>query len=595
MVVLVVADIALGCVNIPLARAPALTSSQLGYSKVLGDGSRALSSPGVLQVGTPISNIDQFVDTCPTVDLPEIQSDFTLSLVGPIAASRPYKCTEPVSQMPASDLSDSLLVYQALRLILHMKLYKQLPWTSLHPYEWLRLQITDIQVNDATPVDQFAYDNNNNNRPTAFLRPRSEGDLYTFRTPAQFMAEFPPGESTWGRMNVGILGMAQLIMHEARHAVSTGGLPHDCDSKDSSLAYLGPWSVNYYVGSMVAQGQIHVGISNSIHAGDYILGIIHDLTPPFGTATEFCTPPTATSLTADFRGSSVISGAHPPHSVPLVADMTPNLGGKNVILFIAKGTVTHNGPWTAVLWNLGTYILYDTPFTSGFTFYGHVENAWFPKEKGDYCVIAGFPGDSDYGPAVADVHCGFTVNGAEIYSQLWDLTVVSVISSSASPGVSAGFNLRISGDSMGENVNLAFELYRSSLLWFTVTFSTNNRPAPYDAVMTVSVTASKSPGTYDLPFCAGITASPGMPSGLCLGSDIKWRHVTLTVIQMMVSTGDHTLVTLITASAAAKQAPTLTATATVSTVIGLLVIVLALAITILKRTRVKRTRTSAIG
>jgi hypothetical protein len=130
-------------------------------------------------------------------------------------------------------------------------------------------------------------------------------------------------------------------------------------------------------------------------------------------------------------------------------------------------------------------------------------------------------------------------------------------------------------------VNLAFELNQFSLFGFTVTFSTNNRPAPYDSVMAVSVTASKSPGTYDLPFCAGITATPGTPSGSCLGSDIKWRHVTLKVIQMMASTGDHTVV------------PLITATATVSTVIALLVIVLALAIAILKRTRIRRTKTSA--
>lgn len=581
MVVFVVAVIAFGSLNTPLARAPAPTSSQLGYSRVLRDGSRPLSSPGVVQLGTPISNIDQFVDTCPTADLPEIQSDFKLSLVGPIATSRPYKCSEPVSQMPASDLSDSLLIYQALRLILHMSLYKQLPWTNLHPYEWLRSQITDIQVNDTTPFDQFLYDNNNNNRPTVFLQPRSTHDLYTLRFPAQFMVELPPGQG-FPRLNVGILSMAQLIMHEARHAVSTGGLPHNSNGWDSNLAYLGPWSVNYYVGSMVAQGQIDVGIGDSVHAGDYILGIIDDQVRQMS---HFDTPPTATSLTAAFDGGSVILGTHPPHVVTVGADITPKLADKNIILFLTKGTPT-NGPWTAMLLDLKTYILYNTPFTSGFTdSTGHVEQSWFPEEEGSYCLKAGFPGDSDYSPALAQDHCGFMVIGAELYSQLWNLTVVSPTSATVSPLAPAKFSLQITGDSKGENVNLAFELYHSSFLGFTVTFSTNNQSAPYDSVMTVSVAASKSPGTYDLPFCAGITATPGTHLGLCLGSDIKWRHVTLTVIQLSATT---------TASPVTTQTTTLIAPATLSTLIVLLVIVLALVTVILRRTIVERTKTGAI-
>jgi len=441
--------------------------------------------------------------------------------------------------MPASDLSDSLLIYQALRLILHMKLYWQLPWTSLHPYQWLRSQITDIQVTDYIAFSQFAYDNDNNNRPTVFLRPVSENDLYTLKAPTQFMVEGSPGL----RIAVGILCTAQLIMHEARHAV----LPHDCDYEcikntegvevctnvgDSNLAYLGPWGVEYYLLSMVAQGQIDVGIRNSVNAGDYILGIISDLVSR--AQTRFCTPPTATSLSVSYSPSTLVLGKSPPEHGTAGADITPKVADRNIILFYSRES-TAPTRWTAVFLVWGWPM--EHPFSSGYTnSEGHMEvwvgplapswpPSWSLNEEGTYCLTAVFPGDSDYSPALADSSCGLTVKDAKGYSQLWDLSV-NPTSASIVPGGSSNFNVQITGTSGGEEIHLFFAIYvTGDLVGFAVTFSPYSQPAPFNSIMTVTVDPSKSWGTYDLPFCAGITATPGT----CSGSDIKTGHVQITV------------------------------------------------------------------
>lgn len=196
----------------------------------------------------PIGNIDVFLATCPSEDeLAILERDFPVLFEPPMRTKEPkYACHEPISHMRI--LSDQLAIYQALRVIRHMKLSDPLPWTSLHPYEWLKTKIGAIVVSYTAKTAScchVVYPPGKSEGVLAITIPKADQQLLRWRT-------------VWRdpQSGVGLVGLILLIFHEARHV----DLPHDCGSKDSSLDYMGAWAVQYYMAKWMAEGKIEVGL-----------------------------------------------------------------------------------------------------------------------------------------------------------------------------------------------------------------------------------------------------------------------------------------------------------------------------------------------
>src|SRR5947209_1112992 len=102
-----------------------------------------LALPQPYVTDTNITAIGPFLDQCPANDpaYAQIRADFDIrhnDLPAPT-----FKCTEPVSAMPLSDLSEDLTIMQTLRTLYYMdrKRTNYLPWTNLRMYDWLKTKI----------------------------------------------------------------------------------------------------------------------------------------------------------------------------------------------------------------------------------------------------------------------------------------------------------------------------------------------------------------------------------------------------------------------------------------------------------------------
>jgi|GEM_PF-2427033 len=210
-----------------------------------------------LAIASPIGDVDAFLDTCPSAgELAILERDFPIFTQGqsPISDERPYKCQEPVSGMAKQDLSDRLIVYQALRLIRHMQLEVPLRWTSLHPYNWLKSKIDGISLRDGITTPFCCYHPvEDPSRLTVVLPTRSRDVLRS-------LTEFIDPQS-----GIGAADTAILLFHETRHVDK----PHNCttcqagDGCDTNLKYLGAWAVQYFMARRMGLGSIDVGLDGS--------------------------------------------------------------------------------------------------------------------------------------------------------------------------------------------------------------------------------------------------------------------------------------------------------------------------------------------
>ena len=218
----------------------------------------------------PIGNIDAFLATCPPEDeLAILEADFPVLFEPAMRTKDPeYTCHEPISRMRI--LSDQLAIYQALRVIRHMKLSEPLPWTSLHPYEWLKSKIGAIVVSymaEHASCCHVVYPPGKPEGVLAITIPKADQNLLRSR-----MVWRDP------QSGVGLADLILLIFHEARHV----DLPHDCGTKDSSLDYKGAWAVQYYMAEMMAEGKIDVGLAGTNYP-QYLAALAAEI-----LATRFC-------------------------------------------------------------------------------------------------------------------------------------------------------------------------------------------------------------------------------------------------------------------------------------------------------------------
>jgi len=195
--------------------------------------------------GKSISDIASFLAACPPPDeLALLRGDFPI-LFRPARDSAPgYACTEPTGALEAP--SDQLVIYQALRVIRHLLLSTPLPWTYLHPYDWLKSKFGALVVNSGVG---FA---------DCHIRVTPPGGTAQVTAIVIQEAELQGGIG-WGDPRTG--GLARLILrifHLARHVDRA----HDCGERDSSLDYLGAWGVEYTLATMLSQGTIQAGLSS---------------------------------------------------------------------------------------------------------------------------------------------------------------------------------------------------------------------------------------------------------------------------------------------------------------------------------------------
>ena len=214
------------------------------------------SIPDVAEIG----EIGAFLLSCPPEEeLAIIQADFPILFEPAMRFRDPlYSCLEPTSIMRS--ISDQYVIIQALRVIRHMRLNQPLPWTDLHPYEWLKSKIGAIVVSYTAPYNYCCH--------TVFPPGQPEGvQAITLQKASDDLLDY---RMSWRDLSAGTgLGnLILLIFHEARHI----DLPHDCEGiYDSTMEYMGAWYVQISMARYLVEGWIDIGLSdNELPALDWL-------------------------------------------------------------------------------------------------------------------------------------------------------------------------------------------------------------------------------------------------------------------------------------------------------------------------------------
>lgn len=194
-----------------------------------------------------ITNIDTFLEQCPTLDpaISQILSDFIVKKDGVEITTFP--CVEPISSLPVAQYTDELILLQCLRTIYYMDKGRSghLPWTSLSLYDWLKSKVGGFNISSTAT-----------NNSCCGVWP--DGTLFiTLKTGDDSNREY---DRTWPY----IAGNIGLIMHEARHA---DGFRHEsccrlgngaCDQRYDETD-LSPYGIQYWLEKSWIDGTLHTG------------------------------------------------------------------------------------------------------------------------------------------------------------------------------------------------------------------------------------------------------------------------------------------------------------------------------------------------
>ena len=208
---------------------------------------------------TGIADITNFMETCPTNDsaYAQIRDAIEILVDGrPIVA--PVSCTEPFSSVPIAQLSDELILLQALRTAYYMSsgTERRLPWTTLSLWDWMTLRIDGVNIRTVPGQSFYCCDQINGRYYIAVSR-NDPTRLAQFRT--------------WPTLSV----VLTLLAHETRHADpgapghTTGCLnfpsPTDAPGCDATYdpANLGAYGIQYWLYSAWATGFLNVGMACS--------------------------------------------------------------------------------------------------------------------------------------------------------------------------------------------------------------------------------------------------------------------------------------------------------------------------------------------
>ena len=192
-----------------------------------------------------ISNIKDFLKTCPDNDaaINTIRADFAFYDSGVAVTNIP--CTEPYNQMDPAQMSTELVILQSLRVLYYMDQGRSnyLPWTSLRLYDWIRSKIAGVNF---VPGGSFACCTTVNGKNVIYGRVLDAVSLGSYR-------DFR-----------GISGGISVIAHEARHV---DGFPHvgccpagagACDQTYDEKN-LSPYGIQDWLAHAWLNGTINVG------------------------------------------------------------------------------------------------------------------------------------------------------------------------------------------------------------------------------------------------------------------------------------------------------------------------------------------------
>jgi len=177
----------------------------------------------------------ELVASCPTAyEIQKIRSDFNIVFDDEIIENdiqAPWNC------MDTGDESSIMLsMYNSFRLFMCVPFDQSFPWALEYDnlYEWmLSLDLVEIKFfmasegqNSHAWPDHIAIIGNNMADPMYrdVINPQS---------------------------GVGVINLAVLLIHEARHAGDN--IMHNCGYKDSNLEYMGAWAVQYYLLNLLAE------------------------------------------------------------------------------------------------------------------------------------------------------------------------------------------------------------------------------------------------------------------------------------------------------------------------------------------------------
>jgi len=176
------------------------------------------------------SPVDALLTGCPSAaDVAAIRSDLTLSFEAD-PTSGTLVCTTGAGSADLTELQRR--VYQILRVVKAVSFSRPLPWTSQSLYAWLVASIDGIRFRDDITFS-FCCD------PPGYIDVNVTPSSYLVLTPRWI----DPA------IGGGLYDTAALFVHEARH---NDGKPHTCGANDQTLAELGAWGVQYYLGIWTA-------------------------------------------------------------------------------------------------------------------------------------------------------------------------------------------------------------------------------------------------------------------------------------------------------------------------------------------------------
>jgi len=209
-------------------------------------------------ITTGIKDIRKFLERCPTGDpaYAQIRQNFELRLDGQLITSA-ITCSEPISTLPISQLTDELIALQVLRTAYYMGQGTEgkLPWTQKGLYAWMSSTIAGVNLKTA-PGQLYCCDVIN-------------GKKY-FSTSRQDATQ-----REYKRIWTGIANSLDFYAHEIHHADPgapghvTGcqafPLPTDPPGCDATynLSNLGSYGVQYWLESSWATGYLNIGIGCS--------------------------------------------------------------------------------------------------------------------------------------------------------------------------------------------------------------------------------------------------------------------------------------------------------------------------------------------
>jgi HYR domain-containing protein/thrombospondin type 3 repeat protein len=198
-----------------------------------------------------ISNIDLFLNTCPSADpaLTQIRADFEIRRNGVPVGDIP--CSEPVCQLTVPELSDELGVLQTLRAIYYMDRGRSgyLPWAPGTFYGWMKSKIGGIDIRGLT------------GNTAAFCCEYIAGKVYiVIGIQNDLNREF---RRSWE----GVSALIGLFGHEVRHVdgfphTSCCGIPgfNGCDQTYDETN-LSPRGIQWWLAKSWLMGDINVGVS----------------------------------------------------------------------------------------------------------------------------------------------------------------------------------------------------------------------------------------------------------------------------------------------------------------------------------------------